>query len=84
MKNAKTILKIAARDLVNAKGFTLLFLLNLFLGISGFVVLHSFRDNINQLLEQRAKQLLSSDLAVSGRRDLNQEERGKLEELLLD
>ena len=82
MKNAKTILKIAARDLVNAKGFTLLFLLNLFLGISGFVVLHSFRDNINQLLEQRAKQLLSSDLAVSGRRDLNQEERGKLEELL--
>ncbi|MCO4754728.1 MAG: ABC transporter permease, partial [Bacteriovoracaceae bacterium] len=69
-----TIFKIAFRDLINSKGFTLLFLFNLFLGISGFVTLHAFRENVNSLLDQRSKQLLSADLAVSGRRKLTPQE----------
>lgn len=77
-----TSLKIAFRDLKNSKGFTFLFIFNLFLGVCGFVVLQSFRDNVNDLLEQRAKQLLAADITVSGRRDVNETELKKLNSVL--
>ncbi|MBC74412.1 MAG: hypothetical protein CME64_00195 [Halobacteriovoraceae bacterium] len=79
-----TVLKIAFRDLVNSRGFTALFLFNLFLGICGFVTLHSFRDNVNSLLDQRSKQLLSADVAVSGRRTLTKEETQGINDYLKD
>lgn len=77
-----TALKIGIRDLLNSKGFTLLFLFNLLLGICGFVALHSFRDNVNRILDERAKELLSSDLAISARRELSLEERKNLDSVL--
>lgn len=76
--------KIALRDLLGSRGFTLLFLFNLFLGVSGFVVLHSFRENINVMLGDRAKELLSSDLAISARRDLSEDEERKVEAVFAD
>ncbi len=78
----KTVLKIASRDLLNSRGFTFLFIFNLFLGICGFVGLHTFRDNINSLLEGRAKQLLSADLTISARRKITDEELDQVQEVL--
>jgi len=76
------ILKILFRNILNSKSFALIFIFNLFLGIIGFVVLHSFRGNVNELLESRAKELMASDLNISGRRDLSDEERIKVEDYL--
>ena len=56
-----SVFKIAFRDLVNSRGFTALFLFNLFLGICGFVTLHSFRDNVNSLLDDKVKAKTLSD-----------------------
>jgi putative ABC transport system permease protein len=72
------IFKVLKRNLLSSKTFALIFIFNLFLGIIGFVVLHSFRGSVNGLLEQRAKELMSCDLTVSGRRDLKDEERDKV------
>lgn len=69
------ILKVLKRNLLSSKSFAAIFIFNLFLGIIGFVVLHSFRGSVNDLLEQRAKQLMSCDLTISGRRDLKDDER---------
>lgn len=80
----KTILKIAGRDLLNSKGFTFLFIFNLFLGICGFVGLHTFRDNVNSLLEGRAKQLLSADITVSARRKISKTELNQVKDVLGD
>lgn len=71
------IAKVIKRDLLNSKSFALIFIFNLFLGIIGFVVLHSFRTNVNDLLESRARQLMASDMYIAGRRDLSDEEREK-------
>ncbi len=79
-----SVFKIAFRDLVNSRGFTALFLFNLFLGICGFVTLHSFRDNVNSLLDERSKQLLSADVAVSGRRQFTKEEVEGIDAYLKD
>jgi putative ABC transport system permease protein len=69
------IFKILKRNLLNAKSFSIIFILNLMLGILGFVVLHSFRGSVNDLLSQRSKELMSCDLTISGRRDLKDQER---------
>lgn len=74
--------KIIQRDLFNSKSFVLIFIFNLFLGVIGFVVLHSFRGNVNQLLEDRSRQLMASDMYVAGRRDLKDEEREKFLEYI--
>lgn len=74
--------KIIKRDLFNSKSFVLIFIFNLFLGVIGFVVLHSFRGNVNELLESRSRQLMASDMYVAGRRDLKDEEREKFLEYI--
>ena len=78
------ILKLAIRDLRNSKRFVLLFVANLSLGILGFLLLHSFKINVNSTLESRSRILLASDISVSGRRDLTKDEKSKIKLYLKD
>jgi putative ABC transport system permease protein len=75
----KLILKIALRDLINAKRFSFLFILNLALGILGFVLIHSFKGSVNDTLAARSKVLLGSDISLTGRRALNEQEYEKIQ-----
>lgn len=69
--------KLAWREIRNAQNFSFIFVLNLSLGLLGFLLLNSFNESLNQTLESRAKTLLAADISISARRDLTQEE-GKL------
>jgi putative ABC transport system permease protein len=80
----KLILKLAIRDLKNSKRFVLLFVANLSLGILGFLLLHSFKTNVNSTLESRSKILLASDISISGRRDLTKNEKKQIDVYLAD
>jgi putative ABC transport system permease protein len=78
------ILKLAIRDLKNSKRFVLLFVANLSLGILGFLLLHSFKTNVNTTLDNRSKILLASDISISGRRDLTKNEKKEINLYLKD
>lgn len=78
------IFKIALRDLLNARRFSILFIFNLALGILGFVLIHSFKGSVNDTLNSRSKILLGSDISLSGRRALSQEEYTKIQEYFSD
>jgi putative ABC transport system permease protein len=68
-------LKLAKREIKNNLRYWLFFALNLTIGLIGFTFIFLFRENVNNALSGRAKTLLSSDIAITGRRLLNDTER---------
>ncbi|MBD65534.1 MAG: hypothetical protein CME62_10025 [Halobacteriovoraceae bacterium] len=70
--------KLARREIKNNGRYWMFFTANLCIGLMGFTFIYLFKSNVTNALEMRAKTLLSSDIALSGRRDLSQEEKQKL------
>ncbi|MEE2671518.1 MAG: FtsX-like permease family protein [Bdellovibrionota bacterium] len=75
-------LRLAWRELKNNYRYWLFFSLNLIVGLIGFTFILLFRDNIADSLSQRSTQLLSSDIAISGRRDITGDEEKKVMSLM--
>lgn len=76
--------KLALREVKNNKKYWFFFTANLCIGLIGFTFIHLFRTNIENTLSQRAKTILSSDMAISGRRDMLKDEKQKVKEYLAD
>ncbi len=70
------------REFRNNQRFTILFILNLSLGLAGFIALDSFKVSLKQVLEQNSKNFLSADLSVSARRKLIDAEVNQAETLM--
>lgn len=68
------IFNLAFKELRNNIKFTIFFVFNLAIGMSGFVTLDSFRESLNSSLSNRALELLGADLAVEVRRDFTPRE----------
>ncbi len=62
------------RELRNDLRFTVVFVLTLSLGMTGFLGLDSFRKSVERSLGSRARELLGADLAISARRPLTEAE----------
>ncbi|MFT6632009.1 MAG: putative ABC transport system permease protein [Bacteriovoracaceae bacterium] len=77
-------LKLAKREIKNNLRYWLFFALNLTIGLIGFTFIFLFRENVNNALSGRAKTLLSSDIAITGRRLLNDTERPLVQKYLND
>jgi putative ABC transport system permease protein len=75
------LLRHAWKELFAEKRFALLFIFNLSLGLSGLVTMEAFRSSLSGSLRENSRNLLSADLAVSSRRNLNPEEIKLQEEL---
>ena len=75
-------LKLAFRELKNNKKYWTFFTANLCIGLIGFTFIYFFRTNITGALEGRAKTLLSSDLAIFGRRVLSGVEKERVDKFL--
>jgi putative ABC transport system permease protein len=69
-----TQLKIAVKGLLNSKKFSLLFILNLSIGLFGFIALDSLKRSFNDVLDRSSKNLLTADLVVSSRREMTRQE----------
>lgn len=78
------VTKLALREVKNNKKYWFFFTANLCIGLIGFTFIHLFRTNIENTLDQRAKTILSADMAISGRRDMLPEEKSKVETYLQD
>ena len=68
------MLKFVFKELKNHHRFVLFFILNLSLGLSGFVALDFFKHSLDNVLKSNSKAMLGGDLAVSARRPLTKKE----------
>jgi putative ABC transport system permease protein len=69
----RKLLWLSLRELFNHRQFTILFSLNLSLGLSGFIALNSFRYSIEKSLSTRSKIVLGADLGLSSRHPLSKD-----------
>ena len=62
-------IKLGVRDLLKNKGFSFFFILNLALGLAGFIAIHSFGRSLDRHFDNNLKEILTADLVVSGSRN---------------
>lgn len=68
-------LKLAIRELHINRGFSTFFLINLGIGLAGFIAIHSFSESLNQHLNQNLKEILTADFVVSSNRPFTKKDR---------
>jgi putative ABC transport system permease protein len=71
---SRALIRLAWRGLRNNRRFSLFFVLNLVLGLSGFLTLDAFKASVTASLAERSRQVLTADLAVSSRRAITDDE----------
>lgn len=77
-------LQIAKRELRNNLRYWSVLTLNLLIGLIGFTFIILFRENVNSALSERSKQMLTSDMAITGRRALADKEKELVAKYLAD
>ena len=71
------LFKWAWREIIHNWKPSLVFILNLSLGLTGFVTLDAFNATLKASLHDNAKKMLSADLGISARRPITAEELNK-------
>lgn len=75
-------LQLAWKEITNNWKFSLFFVLNLSIGLIGFIALDSFKHSIAQHLQDNSKAILTADVQVSSRFPLTEVETGLTERVL--
>lgn len=70
----KALLRLGWRDLSRNRRFTLLFVVNLALGLSGFLLISSFGASLSQHLASHLREILTADLVLQASRPLSERE----------
>ncbi len=68
-------LKVVWNEIVQNKKFTMLFIINLMVGLLGFSVLDGFKRSFEERLQNASRNLMTADLSISSRRPFTDEER---------
>ena len=68
------LLPYILKELLNHKGFSILFIMNLSLGLTGFIALDGFKNAIDKTLQEKSKSILGADLGLSSRSPLSSED----------
>ena len=74
--------KHAWREIRNNRAFCLFYLVNLSLGLLGFITIDSFKRSVNQQVSLESQKLLGADLALRTRREFSTKELEKTKNLL--
>ena len=76
-------LRLAWREIINSRKFSLLFCVNLALGLTGFLTIDAFRVSLNKELRSGSKNLQAADLSITvTSRDLTEQEQVAIEKEL--
>ncbi|MDR0781782.1 MAG: hypothetical protein LBF16_14010 [Pseudomonadales bacterium] len=75
-------LKLAWKEIRNNYKFSLFFVLNLSIGLIGFIALDSFKQSIDEHLQNNSKAILTADLQISSRQPLTEADTALAESLL--
>ncbi len=57
--------KVALRELINNRAFSVPFIINLCIGLTGFLLLDTFKNSISDYLDSRSQILVGGDLTIS-------------------
>ncbi len=68
------LIRYAWRELRHSPRFCLLFILNLSLGLLGFIALDSLKRSFSDRLQDSARQMMAADLALSSRKPFGNED----------
>ncbi len=79
--NIGWLFKMAWRDARRNRSRLFLFIASIILGIAALVAVYSFRDNLEQDIENQAKELTGADLIIQSRKPLSKEARATLDTL---
>jgi putative ABC transport system permease protein len=71
--------RLALKELFNHRRFSLFFIINLALGLAGFIALDSFQTSLDRHLTRNSKAILGADLAIIGQRPIEPDQRSALE-----
>ena len=74
-------IRIALLEILHNKRFAFLFLLNLMIGLLGFVTLDGFKNSFRDQLQGSSKKLQTADLSVSARRPFTEPELASLRKI---
>ena len=74
--------KHAWREIRNNRAFCVFYLVNLSLGLLGFITIDSFKRSVNQQVSFESQKLLGADLALRTRREFSAEELKQAQNLL--
>ncbi len=78
----KLLLKLLVREIRTHLRFSLFFVFNLALGLTGLATIDTLKISINEALHARAKGLLAADISVGARRPITTSEVEQLQKLL--
>lgn len=67
-------IRMALKELMKNRGFTFFFILNLSLGLAGFIAIHSFGNSLNRHLDKNLKEILTADLVLIANTPLTSKE----------
>lgn len=70
----KLWIKLAYKEIRNNSRFSIFFVINLTLGLVGFIALDSFKISIQEHLERNSKKILTADLSVQSSQPFTAEE----------
>ncbi|MBN1847524.1 MAG: ABC transporter permease [Deltaproteobacteria bacterium] len=74
-------LRLAVKEITNNRRFSLLFIINLAIGLMGFIALNSFNHSLHAYLEDNLKKILTADFLVSSNRPFSPEANAVLDEI---
>ena len=75
-------LRNAWREIKNNRSFSIFYIVNLALGLVGFLTVDSFKSSLDQKVSLESRALLGADFAVRARRPLTQEEKEKVKNFI--
>lgn len=78
------LLRWSLRELARSWRLSLFFVLNLSLGLTGFIALEAYKNALQSHIQENRKNILGADLAVSVRREFSEEEEKSVREALGD
>ncbi len=75
-------LRLAWREIIHSRRLSLFFILNLSLGLTGFLTIDAAKRSFEASLDSRSRKLLTADLAISSRRPLTEKENALIASVL--
>jgi putative ABC transport system permease protein len=75
-------IRLALKELINNKRFSLFFILNLSIGLVGFIALNSFNYSLHTHFQRNLRDMMTADFILRSSRALKPEESTMLNDAL--
>ncbi len=75
-------IKLAFREIAQNRKFSVAYILNLSLGLFGFLLLNSLNESVQKNFQTHSRSILTADLAIACRRPLDLQEEEKIAPIL--